>query len=754
MQPYSKTHSCVRSPLSLAILLACSAGAVSAETTTIDPILVEDTALSGPQGRVEVLDRTDIIDRQRASGDTAELLLGIPGVSLNGAGGLSSLPSVRGLADDRLRIRIDGMDLISSCPNHMNPPLSYLDPSSVGAVEVHPGISPVSLGGDSIGGSILVETTLPEFALPGETETHGQFGARYASNGNERRANLSLTHADDNASINYTGSWAQADNYDAGGNFKSSTATGRPGHSLPLDEVGSTAYKSFNHGLNLAFKAGEGLFDARLGYQNMPYQLYPNQRMDLLDNIQKRINLGYQRSADWGDWELRAYFEDVDHFMDFGPDKRFWYGSNSGMGSPCDPIRFHGDPAGSCAAGMPMYSESSNTGINLKAEIMPNEQDTLRVGGEMQFYRLDDYWTASGGGMGPGTFQNVNNGKRDRFGTFVEWERQLDDQWMSQLGIRYERVNSDADDVHGYRETAPAPGNQIADAAAFNAQEHSRSDNNIDLTALAHYVHSDTLDVEFGVARKVRSPNLYERYTWSTWPMAASMNNLVGDGNGYVGNQDLQAEKAHTVSATLDWHSTDRGWQFKATPFYTHVEDYIDAVALPGWMPDQFNVLQYENQDARLYGIELSAQMPLGRNALGNWQLLGLLNYTKGRNLDTDSGLYNLMPLNATFTLNQSLGAWENAAELVLVDEKDDLSTVRNEIATDAYALVNLRASYKWKTVRLNFGVENLFDTEYSLPTGGAYTGQGSTMMMNMVPWGIAVPGPGRSLYAGFGVEF
>ena len=50
----------------------------------------------------------------------------VPGVSLYGAGGVSSLPSIHGLADDRLRVTVDGMDLIASCPNHMNPALSYI----------------------------------------------------------------------------------------------------------------------------------------------------------------------------------------------------------------------------------------------------------------------------------------------------------------------------------------------------------------------------------------------------------------------------------------------------------------------------------------------------------------------------------------------------------------------------------------------------------------------------------------------------
>ena len=46
------------------------------------------------------------------------------------------------------------MDLISHCGNHMNPPLSYIDPSSVASVKVHAGITPVSIGGDSIAGTI------------------------------------------------------------------------------------------------------------------------------------------------------------------------------------------------------------------------------------------------------------------------------------------------------------------------------------------------------------------------------------------------------------------------------------------------------------------------------------------------------------------------------------------------------------------------------------------------------------------------
>jgi iron complex outermembrane receptor protein len=55
---------------------------------------------------------------------------------------------------------------------------------------------------------------------------------------------------------------------------------------------------------------------------------------------------------------------------------------------------------------------------------------------------------------------------------------------------------------------------------------------------------------------------------------------------------------------------------------------------------------------------------------------------------------------------------------------------------------------------RIDFGVENLFDTNYDLPTGGAYVGQGTTMATNGIPWGIAVPGLGRTFYATATLKF
>jgi iron complex outermembrane receptor protein len=641
--------------------------------------------------------------------------------------------------------------------------LSYIDPTNIDNIKVYAGITPVSVGGDSIGGTIMVNSAKPEFAAAGAGNlVKGQISSFYRSNNDAYGGNVSATFANESFSANYTGASSQADNYKAGKNFKSSGVTGRVGHTLALDEVGSTAYETTNHTLGFAFKRDNHILEAKFGYQNMPEQLYPNQRMDLLDNEQKRVNLRYLGEFDWGSLESRVYHEAVSHFMDFGADKRYWYGSAAAVtestvnGQACSPI------SSTCAAGMPMNSKGKTTGASLKSDIKLNQQDLLRLGAEMQRYDLNDWWPASGSGMWPNAFVNINNGERDRTALFGEWEAHVNSQWTTLAGVRYEYVKTNAGDVAGYNNTAAS---QSSDIANFNAKNHKKTDNNWDATLLSRYVVNPNADFELGFARKVRSPNLYERYTWSSWAMAALMNNTVGDGNGYFGNVDLKSEKAHTVSATLDWHATNRDWAIKATPYFTYVNDYIDAMQWSGNAAtgsetrvanDTFTTLRYANQSAQLYGLDVSGYMPLAQSSVGQFAVKGLLNYTHGENRATGDNLYNIMPLNGRITLTHNYQAWDNAVEVVMVKDKDRTSDTRNEIQTKGYSLLNLRSSYNWKQARLDLAVENLFDTQYALPLGGAYVGQGATMMASTMPigWGTAVPGMGRSVNVGLTLKY
>lgn len=276
------------------------------------------------------------------------------------------------MADDQVRIKVDGMDLISACANHMNPPLSYLDPSNVGAIDVLAGVTPVSVGGDIIGGTILVSSPEPEFATQGKRGLlDGRVGTFCRSNGTGTGANLTFTIGSETLSLTYNGSISRSDNYSAAADFRSAglAATGKGW--LTGNEVGSSRFEAQNHALRLGLRRRNHLFDFELGLQNIPYQGFPNQRMDMTSNRSIHLNIRDLAQYRWGILEMRLYGDLTRHKMDFGNDKQYLYGSAAAILAP----------------GMPMDTKGLNLGGMVKADVWLSSRNTMRVGFEAQRYR-------------------------------------------------------------------------------------------------------------------------------------------------------------------------------------------------------------------------------------------------------------------------------------------------------------------------------------------------------------------------------
>ncbi|MBK7899867.1 MAG: TonB-dependent receptor [Azonexus sp.] len=712
----------------LAALFAGSAPAF-AQTTVLDSVSVTAPRMTPLPAVTGTLGADGVASRLPYVSDSAQLFADVPGMSFYGSGGVSSLPAIHGLNDERVRVQIDGMDIVSACANHMNPPLSYIDPANVGRASVVAGITPVSAGGDSIGGTIALESKAPAFARAGEgTRLGASLSAFYRSNGHATGGSLSASAASENLSLSYTGAITQSDNYKSGSG----------------DVVKSSQYESRNHALGFALRGTGNLVMVNLGHQSIPYQGFPNAWMDMVNNESTFGNLRYIGQFGWGTLEARAFYEHTRHAMNFLEDK------------------LPGD--------MPMKTEGENMGYLVKADIALAGGDVLRIGNEFRRFLLDDWWPPVAGSMmmGPGTFKNIDNGRRDRLGVFAEWEARWSERWSTLAGVRYDRVVMDTGDVRPYATSGMMQATDIAAAAAFNARDHKRSDDNVDLTLLARFTPDATSTYEFGYARKTRSPNLYERFAWGRGGMAMAMNGWFGDGNGYVGDLDLKPEVAHTLSGTASWNAANKeDWQFGVTPYYTYVKDYIDAdrclaemtmmglagCPLAGGVPqtasNTFVYLQFANHDARLYGIDLSGKAVLAEGALGKFTGRGVLGYVNGKNRDTGEHLYHIMPLNLRLALDHRWNNWSNSLEFQRVAAKDDVQATRNETRTASYGLVNLRTAYDWKMVRVDAGIENLFDKNYDLPLGGAYLGD-----RNDQSWGNRVAGMGRSAYVGVTVKF
>ncbi len=704
-----------------------------------------------------------IVSKQSAISDTAKLLEDTPGVSLYSGGGVSSLPVIHGLNDDRVKIDVNGMTITSACANHMNPPLSYIDRSNIGKIIILSGISPVSMGGDSIGGTISVQSADPVFAEPGkDILIDGSVSGFYRSNRDAFGGSIAAGIANKNLRLDYTGSHTESMNYKDGNG----------------DIVKSSSYENQNHAAALSFKHDNHLVVIRGGQQHVPFENFPNARMDLTNNDTIFGNIMHKGTFDWGNLESRFFYESTQHSMNIGQDKQaFAFAPPNNL--------------------MPMDTRGRNLGYKIQAEIPLSTQDTLRVGNEYIGNTISDWWSpvntnvagvkpASLYMMAPETFTNINNGARDRIGTFAEWEANWTPQWKTMLGLRYDHTNTNTGDVQPYNPlllnsagvagagaNVAGAGLSLAAANAFNAQNHERNTDTFDVTAMLQFTPDDMSQYEFGYARKNRAPNLYERYLWGRRPMDMGMNGWFGDGNGYVGNMNLKPETAHTVSFTAAFDDLNKDlWQVKATPYFTYVENFIDAdrcsqqfsndmacTAANQTATNKYVYLQYANHDARLWGVDVSGRVQLySDKTLGNFSTHSIMSYVRGERMD-GGNLYHMMPFNAKLSLDHKRSGWQSAFEMQFVDSKSDVQAIRNETQTPSYILLNARTGYEWTKVRLDVGLDNVLDKQYYNPLGGSYLGDQFGMNPTgapgtTVPWGRNLAGMGRSVYVGLSVKY
>lgn len=668
--------------LARAAFLASACALAFPRAFAADPPLAD----AAPESPSEIITVNGVRRRISSSPDVTELFRRSLGFSSYSAGGVSALPVLNGMADDRVATMVDGVRIAAACPNHMNPALSYIDPDAVSTAVAIAGITSVSDGGDSTGGTIEVDRKEPIFAKSGrKILVTGHVRGDYRSNGGGSGASGSITVANDWLSLRYTGSYSHASDYHAGG------GGGR---------VLSTSYLSFNHAVTLGVRKENHLLDLTFGQQDIPYEGFPNQYMDMTNNRSTFVNGKYKGDFRWGRLEAHGYWQRVTHAMNMLSDK----GGHSQT------------------TGMPMNTDERSAGYSLKATIPLGDSHTLGIGSSFDHNGLNDWWPPLSGSMmmGPDTFHNVNNGHRDRLGHYIEWKAQWLPRFSTELGLRNDVVMMNTGRVSPYSRTGMMSMNDAMAARAFNAAKRGRTDVNFDVTALVHWHPLDSLEIDAGYARKTRSPNLYERYAWGQGRMSSEMIGWFGDGNGYVGNLNLRPEIANTLSTTITWHDpVEHRWEVKIQPYYTYTHDYINVTRLSSYS-NGLSQLRFVNHNARSYGINSSAFVRLWESgAYGTGELHANLNWVRGQDLVTRSGLYHQMPANGTISLHETWRNWSGRVEVTLVNAKNTVDWLRSEPRTPGYALLGLGGSYHWRNFTLDGSIDNVLDQKYTLPLGG-----------------------------------
>jgi iron complex outermembrane receptor protein len=352
--------------------------------------------------------------------------------------------------------------------------------------------------------------------------------------------------------------------------------------------------------------------------------------------------------------------------------------------------------------------------------------------------------------MGPHTFVNINDGRRLRLGNFAEVASKWNARWTTLAGLRNDTVWTNAGPVEGYSDM------YATDADAFNASNRDHTDPDFDATVVARYEPNAATTFEFGYARKTRAPNLYERYAWSTNRMASGMIGWFGDGNYYVGNVGLKPEIAHTVSGTAAWRDRARkAWEIKLTPYETHIQDYVDVDTMGAvtYGMSTFAQLRFANHNAAIHGADLSGNAAIWNSYnFGQGKISGVAGWLRGERLDTQTGLYQMMPLNARLAFDEELKGWTAGLGVQAVDHKSNVDPNRFEQPTPGYALFNLHTGYQRGHLRASVAADNLLNRDYELPLGGVNLDDfmASMWMSQIKP----LTGRGRSAYASLTVQF
>jgi iron complex outermembrane receptor protein len=625
--------------------------------------------------------------------DAAGLLADMPGAAVVRNGPQTGIVQLRGLSGDRIRIDVDGRTLSPACPNHMDPPLHYAAPSGADTLLVMAGITPVSLGGDSLGGTVLVLPPPPPFTTNAEARVYGNLRGEYRSANDGVGAHARAGVAGPQESATYAGSWQTANDL--------RSASGR---------VRDTGYETQQHGVEVAARRDGGVWSVDADLLRTRDAGTPALPMDMIEDDGAGIGLKHAGDYDWGLLQARVYQHTIDHLMD----------------------NYHLRPVALTSPRMRSPAESDDSGASLDATIQPGDAHTVRSGASIHHNAFDAYQQHVATGARQDT---LNDARRTRAGAYAEWQADWRDAWSALLGVRGDAVMSEA----GAIEDAYPSGAQ--DAARFNASDRDTTDVGIDAAALLRYRADPNATYEVGVARKTRAPSLLERYLWT--PLSASAGQA--DGRTYVGDLDLDPETAHQLAATADWHGS--GWQLRVSPFYQQVENYIQGTPTDRQDAMQRPVLQFTNLDqVELYGADGLARYDLTDSV----RLGATVSYVRGRDLDTHDNLYRLAPLRGALELDYHPGPWNHSAQVVLADDQDDVSRYNGEKPTDGYALLHLRTGYRWAGgCELGLGVENVFDTRYADHLGGINRVGDSDVAI-----GEHLPGAGRSLVASLQCPF
>ncbi|WP_100642753.1 TonB-dependent receptor plug domain-containing protein [Alteromonas facilis] len=687
-------------PVTLAISVCLSGPVLATELQTPDAseqVMIERITVHG-----QVATKDDTINRTLVSGiapDVREQIDTEPGYSINSNGVVTGIVQHRGMFGDRIHVSHQGASVFGAGPNAMDSPLSHVIVAQHPKVTFYRGIAPVSAGYESIGGAIKFEQQDWQLSHNNSLQYSGNLAADYTDNGGREQYSTFNEWVDSSWGLRVAAQYQVGENYqDAKG-----------------DDVNHTLYERLLGSVSGIWASDVHELTYDVGYNKTNVAGTPALAMDIEFITALWYRTQYQYQANDATFRVRLFGNNNRHDMSNFVLRNAMPAMQRRNGVSSDVLGF----AAEYEREWRVDSSAIYWVSGVEAVERDHESDIINPANEMFFIR------------------NFNGVERDLLTAFSELNWRDDSGVFATFGLRPTRVSFDAMDV-GTSMAMMNP-NAAALAMAFNRADKSQTRTWVDVSLQAGLALDDDWTLFATVAEKGRAPGYHALFTW--FPLGISAG--LADGRNYLGNLDLQEEKAREYELALTYQTKQAS--VKPRVFYYDVADYIlgrpsdnpsaNAIAM---MMGAAMPLQWQNIEAELYGFDVSASV----NITQHWSLQAAYEWVRGNDVALDQPLYRIAPQRLDVSTHYAEGDWQAYAALTLVSRQDEVSLIQNEQITPGYAVVNLGgAKVLAEGLTLNVAINNLLDKQYATHLGGV-----NRVMSDTLAIGERIPEMGRSV--------
>lgn len=243
---------------------------------------------------------------------------------------------------------------------------------------------------------------------------------------------------------------------------------------------------------------------------------------------------------------------------------------------------------------------------------------------------------------------------------------------------------------------------------------------------------TDALTLSLHYSKSERHPNATELYADGTHVAVQRYER----GSVTLGNGILELEESANIDVTLRGNTDRVDWTL--TAFSNDIDDYI-ILAPTTDEEDGFQVFEFDQADAELYGFEAEARIELMDTGRGHLHTRLFSDYVFGEQKASGNYLPRLPPLRYGIGLHYTVDDLEFAVDATIFEDQEKTAT--NELPTDGYTLLGAELSYAMDDRGLFVFLRgsNLSDED---------------ARQHSSPLKETVPLPGRSVHAGVRFEF